>query len=166
MFNCMVVECTHMFEAAELYLDHLKEFHRVPSIYRYSCTKPGCGQIFTKYHPFRKHIIGQSVHRSEQHEGSNTNNNNNIINGQLETVSEESIHSNTKRNKLDEASTSYDLRQERNEKYDKVKQATIMFTLSLHNKNNITRKDVYNIQNEASAILSELAKLLEDFNMR
>lgn len=164
----MLKECKLVFETAESYLDHLKELHRVPTIYRYECTKSGCCQIFTTFHPFRKHIIGHSEYRvgNIQHDTTYTNDNTIIVDDKLECTNEEPPHSSAKRQKLEEGSTSYEPGRDNTEKHAEVDRAVIMFTLSLHNKNNITRKDVYDIQNEASVIFKELADLLGELDVK
>ncbi|XP_062557171.1 uncharacterized protein LOC134222036 [Armigeres subalbatus] len=51
----------------DLYLEHIKEYHRVPVVYRYECTGPLCRLVFSKFYPFKKHLMLHSVpHQKEK----------------------------------------------------------------------------------------------------
>lgn len=159
----MFEHCKSDFESAVVYLGHLKNHHRVPVNYRYRCTVPTipvCNQIFSKLYPFKKHIIGhsssESVHRTNVPQS-------NITDLDDRTVAE-SIDHNTKRQRI-----SMELSSESeggfSDKMNEIERSATAFTLSLHVKMNVSRKDVYDIQRGIDSMFTEIANQLQDLQM-
>lgn len=163
MIGCMITSCTSAFEEADSYLLHLKNHHQVPVVYRYVCTVPGCRQVFTSYHPFRKHVRGH---------GSS---------GQL--ISSSALQEAEKKRHADPVFLSDDAPPARRltiddscdervelgdnhvQQIESMQSSALQLTLGLHMKNNITRKDVQNVQNDVAQMLHGIADNLETFNV-
>lgn len=152
MIPCMIESCSRQFLVVSNYLTHITEDHKAPTEYRFKCTVGQCRQNFSLFYPFKKHILN---HRSSQ-----------SCNLQNETDSSNSFSAisvpEPKQQKieiLDQLPTAA------TEIKPSLETDSFNFTLNLHSKVNVTRKDVYSIQHDISQILSKIVSEIETFEI-
>ncbi|XP_055600036.1 uncharacterized protein LOC129749161 [Uranotaenia lowii] len=174
--NCMIAECSESFSSALEYFVHLEEVHRIPKYdFRYECTFQNCPQIFNQWQRFKKHVVNHKF-LAQQPSDHNQNNDLNeqsecqnskrrrldthlIENAGLSNQQEDSATNNTiQSTHKDELTFSF-------EDPEQTEIASVNFTLSMHMRHNITRKDVYFIQSEVNKITSKLACAIEDLTL-
>lgn len=155
----MIDNCNNSFEKIAAYIAHLKDFHRVPTNYRFVCTFQKCTQVFSKFYPFDKHLqthsrdiisIRSSVDRSNKSVRENS--------PLLEEIAPPS-----KIQKTTDTDKHKDHRL--NEQINQFENHALLFTVGLHNKNNVTRKDVYDIQQSVTDYLIKVADTFESLNI-
>ncbi|XP_062700459.1 uncharacterized protein LOC134285060 [Aedes albopictus] len=159
MIACMLVNCNLDFQTVNDYLLHLKQQHDLPVDYRYKCTVLACTQVFSKFYPFKKHIIGHERDICKTPCQNTPIKNPHLAN--TEITSQSDYSQTTKKQKTEE-------NEELNagsSNYSKIDRSALNLTLSLHTKNNITRKDVYSIQTDVSEMLAELAHEFEELDV-
>ncbi|XP_055585933.1 uncharacterized protein LOC129738704 [Uranotaenia lowii] len=164
MYACLIIDCSRSFERASLYLKHLKTDHRVPVHYRYKCTYKDCKQIFSVFYPFKKHIMRHSASQTE------TGSINVEETSCYETQPTSSGYNSTECQQPKKLKTYSDVNIDAKDctlstNLKSLESAAVNFTLQMHAKHNVTRKDVYNIQKNVNELLSNIAILLESLDM-
>lgn len=131
--NCNTISCL---------IFHLKQVHKFKTNGEFFCTV--CGQIFEKLHRFKKHL---NVHvwnpRSEKLQ--------NLQNNKEPSVEIESLTENyvVEHEDIDSDNTLSFLR----EKINEIEKNSLQFSLQLHDKDNISRQNVSEIQHTIKELL-------------
>lgn len=161
MIGCMITTCHSTFPRIEEYLCHLKNDHSVPVEYRYKCTVGTCQQLFSKFYPFKKHI---RLHRSVE---TVTNVNDSLENPVSAEIFKESPLSDDKSNypKIRKLEKNVSPPDPKLGEDDPINEATINLTLLMHMKNNMTRKDVYILQQAIGSMLQIFANEIENLDI-
>lgn len=170
MIGCMITSCTSAFQEADEYLQHLKNHHQVPVVYRYCCTVLACRQIFTNYHSFRKHIRGHGAKSQSNsslalpipQQQDRKRDIDTIVLDDTSPLEKKSMIDDDHRNEQAECSSD-PLRTVK--QHDVMLSSAVKFTLGLHMKSNMNRKDVHNIQRDVTQMLHKIAYDLETMNV-
>lgn len=157
MFGCMLKDCKRSFINAHDYLNHLKDYHMTPTVFKYICTVQKCGQIFSSFFPFKKHTIS---HQAGDRLPSFENQNLVEVNVNSESHASDETTSSKKIKLVSEISESSCTWGSLSE----VDRSAFNFTLKLHAKNNFNRKDVYTVQNEVTELLTKLSDHIASLN--
>ncbi|XP_058827120.1 uncharacterized protein LOC131687098 [Topomyia yanbarensis] len=160
MISCMLSDCKFIFSNVSDYFDHLKNYHVVPVDYRYRCTVMNCNQLFSKLYPFKKHMSRHSITglatESFSHQSNESNHESRESNYSQNSNKKQKVDSNEQNTLSKYLSPTFEA----------IDKSTADFTLSMHMKNNFTRKDVYDIQRRVSLIFKEVACQMELLDLK
>ncbi|XP_055544191.1 uncharacterized protein LOC129729560 [Wyeomyia smithii] len=157
MFGCMLENCSRSFSIANEYLHHIKIQHMVPTTFKYICTVQKCGQIFSSYFPFKKHIVKHQLtsFKSEHVMDTITNL---VITANDTSPDDVSIKKRKKENESQEPGCSWN-------SLNQIDRSALNFTLKQHAKSNFNRKDVYSVQNDVTELLTKLSNHIVSLNV-
>lgn len=144
--------CTGSFSHIIELISHLKQYHGVSSNDTFKCVQKKCSQKFNNLHKFKLHL-------TRKHKSTNTNELQefDLCNTQC-TLSESIMNSKISSSATKSTKNVVDFRAELN----KIKKSILTFSLELHNKNNLSRKDIIHVQNIVqSHILSPILSYFE-----
>ncbi|XP_055605921.1 uncharacterized protein LOC129754079 isoform X1 [Uranotaenia lowii] len=157
MIKCFIEKCNRTMPNPNEYFKHLKNDHRLPALFDYKCTHVNCRQTFSKLYTFKKHIL-----KHEELEPSNSSE------LQPTELADQSITLEPTAAENDVPNKKKKLQNkdfEPNRFIEEFENTALNFTLGLHSKNNITRKDVYEIQKKVKKMLSDIASVLDNLNL-
>ncbi|KAF0748243.1 C2H2-type domain-containing protein, partial [Aphis craccivora] len=160
--TCFV--CKHSVENLKSLIIHFRIFHSLHSFSSYKCIEDSCNQSFQNLNSFKKHM--------------NTKHLNNLLINEIETPkyisnsplnftnlptykisTDNELFCNTSQSLPNNSSIPFDL----NATSNLVYKSAVEFTLSLHNNNSFTRRDILNIQkNIAENIIKPIATILDN----
>lgn len=160
--KCFV--CKHSVENLKSLIIHFRIFHSLHSFSSYKCIEDSCNQSFQNLNSFKKHM--------------NTKHLNNLLINEIETPkyisnsplnftnlptykisTDNELFCNTSQSLPNNSSIPFDL----NATSNLVYKSAVEFTLSLHNNNSFTRRDILNIQkNIAENIIKPIATILDN----
>lgn len=168
--------CKSEFSSLTTLVVHFKVIHMLKKSSTYECTENKCSQVFSTLDSFKRHTQKHTnnvtkkikINHNEKEIDDNTVifqdinkdvNLHNLLKESQEIQYENVTHKpNDYENSIDFTNFNIDIA------INKIHQSAINFTMSLHNNNNFSRKDVVNLQKEFSQSLIEpIADVLTNF---
>lgn len=149
---CFVKECTTTFELVERYISHLNEFHNIPNNHRCICTVDKCEQIFQKYYSFKRHLLN---HKRIQSGTCREN----VQEIPSPTSAEDIGNHNSEQNETNHTDSLII------ETLAKIDRLVVEYSLNLHKRPNLTRNDVFEIQQGTKNVYTEIAKQIENLGL-
>ncbi|XP_067629146.1 uncharacterized protein [Eurosta solidaginis] len=173
MFKCFA--CNFSGHNPKLLVHHLKSFHVCSKIKNFICTIPECGQYFSNMYSFQNHL--NRVHLpvyTKSAQDCITNNSSCKIYQNNHIIS--SLQNNTLQHIVSSVIVNDQINKLNSLQSNRVPNMNFnQFVLSLHNKNNFTRKDVFSIVQDMHEIILKpiqehvlkfMAHYIEDHNNR
>lgn len=153
--------CKKKFTSVNVLILHLKKIHALKSNSIYRCWETSCQQIFSNLGSFKKHILRKHVNQTC------SDANYHLLNTLNSSATEINQIINSKDNDKDSANILHRKEIKYINKFNedavlaKVTESVAQFALNLHNNNNISRKNVTQIQESMTKLIIE--PLLEIF---
>lgn len=139
--------CESIFKTINNYIDHIKILHGIPSIYKLKCKQGNCRQKFQNIYSFKRHLKKHS-----QNIIDNTKLHLNTID--YEKNNTESSETNLVAN-IEQFSTEPCSAKENNDYLTDLQKSVLNFSLQLHNRVEFTRKDVIEIQDAVTELITK-----------
>lgn len=169
--NCKFLKCSQcicLFDSVDSLISHLLKDHHCKTISKFQCNQTKCRQKFHDVHRFKKHL---KSHLLKQQNEFNTISyevyeDSNILSNQISILSSSDESDVISENDILNETVSDIERTQTSISADitSIENAMVSFTLNLHAKSNITRKDVSSIQVAVTdCIIKPLLENIRDF---
>lgn len=144
--------CNANFNFVNIYCDHLKYDHGVPSLFDFNCNFCNCNQSFQNMHAFKKHLKLHLPVQDSQSFLDNQNDHsimsiNNTFNETFNELPNVDVESTVNCQEINEFNIENSVGQ--------IEKSLINFTLKMHSRNSFTRKDTEFIVQSVNNIITK-----------
>lgn len=156
MFICFI--CNNSLKNSDLLIEHLKVTHNVPVTYSFRCKQLNCFQIFQNINKFKNHL---KIHeRKLKQFEEKVCNDNQVFREISETFQQNSFHNNTVNKNVSPSNKNCQSLENSNELCKNqecdvyLENNPLLFSLEIHSQKNTTKKNVIQIQNLVTTLIT------------